>query len=139
MLTLISCDHVDNAPNAIEVELTTSKSRKIAVDVVPKRLIAKLKTEVGVSLAPKTLVDLNVLAICVIHQFQNIIIIIYIVTIAKLGEQRHCKGLFFSFDINSICMHWNSTDFLFLQIGLRTNFHTLCIEQPLLSFRPEKL
>jgi hypothetical protein len=61
--------HVNDAPNAIEVELPLSKGRKIAIDIIPESLITHLETAVDVGLAPKALINLYILAIRVIHQF----------------------------------------------------------------------
>jgi hypothetical protein len=61
--------HVNDAPNAIEVELPLSKGRKIAIDIIPKGLITYLETRIDVRFRPKRLIDLYILAIRVIHQF----------------------------------------------------------------------
>jgi hypothetical protein len=50
MLPLMACDHIRNSANSIEIELASTKGRNVAVNIIPKRLIASPKTLIKFSL-----------------------------------------------------------------------------------------
>ena len=67
VLPLIPCDHVDNSTHPIKIELPSSKGWHAAIDVVVDRLVARYKSVVDITLAPKALVNCYELSVSVVH------------------------------------------------------------------------
>ena len=153
MVALMARDHINDPANTVEVELTTTESRKITVhsvtlrplawrvnrfgstslplfirsvqtvaspkgplaqsftvaspsaslpcrvsesiredlltpksNVIPERLIPREEPMVDVCFRPEALVYLNILAIRIVHQLKDIVVVIHIIGITKLRK-----------------------------------------------------
>jgi hypothetical protein len=79
VLTLVATYHINDAPNTVEIERAPSEGWEITVYIFKGSLISGLETVVEIGFGPEALIYLDILSVRVIHELQNIVVVIDVI------------------------------------------------------------